>query len=152
MAEVLIGIGSNLGNRENNIKAALDLIGEKCKILKISSTYETEPVGYKAQGLFLNCAIQIETGLEPEELLGFLQSIEKKLGRTKAIKNGPRTIDLDILFYGSRIIKEANLVIPHPRLHERLFVLAPLSEICPDFVHPESKKSIGEIRKTIGTL
>lgn len=145
MAEVFIGIGSNLGDKEQNVRKAISFINEKCKILKMSSLYETEPVGYKEQEWFLNCAIKAETKLEPDELLDFLQSIEKRLGRAKTIKNGPRTIDLDILFYADKKINKPELVIPHPRLHERLFVLAPLKEICPDFIHPISKKSIDEL-------
>lgn len=142
MADVFIGIGSNIGDREENIRKAISLIKEKCKILKMSPLYETEPVGYRKQGWFLNCAVKVKTDLKPQKLLEFLQSIEKRLGRVRTIKNGPRTIDLDILFYGKKIINEDNLIVPHPRLHERLFVLEPLNDICPDFVHPILKKSI----------
>ena len=145
MTDVYIGIGSNLGNKEENIKKAIDLLKEKCKILKVSALYQTEPMYYKNQDWFLNCAIKMETGLKPQELLEFLQSIEKKLGRVMTIKNGPRVIDLDILFYGSEIIKSNNLAIPHPKLHERLFVLEPLKEICPNFVHPALKRSVSEL-------
>lgn len=150
MADVFLGIGSNIGDKEDNIRKAVVMIKEKCKILKSSSLYETEPVGYKEQDWFLNCAVEIETKLEPLELLDFLQSIEKKLKRAKTIKNGPRTIDLDILFYGDKIVNEANLVIPHPRLHERLFVLEPLKEIASGFVHPVLKKRIIDISYGIG--
>lgn len=149
MALVFIGIGSNIGNREKNIKAAIRLIKNKCRIIKMSSLYETEPVGYKEQGWFLNCALKLQTGLKPEGLLNFFQSIEKKLGRAKAVKNGPRTIDLDILFYGSEIMKTRRLTVPHPRLHKRLFVLEPLNEICPEFVHPKLKKRIGYLRNRL---
>ena len=145
MANVFIGIGSNIGNKEGNIRKAIGLIKKKCKILKASSLYETEPVGYKEQDWFLNCAIEIDTKLNPLELLNFLQSIEKKLKRAKTIKNSPRIIDLDILFYSNKIIKEKNLIVPHPRLHERLFVLEPLKEIAPELVHPMFGKSIGEL-------
>lgn len=149
MVNVFIGIGSNLGDKEENIRKAIDLIKEKCKILKISSIYETEPVGYKNQALFLNCAIEIKTNLKPKELLIFLQSIEKRLGRVRTIKNGPRTIDLDILFYANKIVNENNLIVPHPRMHKRLFVLEPLKEICHDFVHPVLKKSVKELRSIL---
>ena len=142
MVEVYIGIGSNLGNKEKNIEKAIELLKEKCKILEVSSIYKTEPVGYKAQDWFLNCAAKIDTDLKPEDLLKFFQFIEKTLGRIRTIKNGPRTIDLDIIFYGSRIIKTKKLTIPHPRMHKRMFVLEPLNELCPDFVHPELGKSI----------
>ena len=149
MDEIFIGIGSNLGDKEKNIRKAISLLKERCKILKLSSLYETEPVGYKNQNWFLNCAVQIKTGLKPQELLKFILSIENKLGRIRAIKNGPRTIDLDILFYGNKIIKTKNLAIPHPRLHKRLFVLKPLADICPDFVHPVLNKSIDKLRLAI---
>ena len=146
---IYIGLGSNLGNREENINRAIHLLREKCKILKVSSIYETEPVGYKNQGLFLNCAVEAETGLKPQELQKFFHSIEKILGRVKTIKNGPRTMDLDILFYDGHIIKSKNLAIPHPRLHERLFVLEPLKELCPNFIHPVLRKTINELKTKI---
>ena len=152
MVKAYIGIGSNLGNKEENIRKAIELIKEKCKILKVSSLYETEPVGYKEQDWFLNCAIEIETKLKPQELIKFLLLIEKKLGRIRTVKNGPRTIDLDILFYGSEIINEKNLIIPHPRLHERLFVLEPLKEVCPNFIHPVFNKSVNEIHSLVNKL
>lgn len=145
MTHSFIGIGSNLGNKEENIRKAVELIKKKCKILKKSSLYETEPIGFKKQDWFLNSVVEIETGLKPIELLEFLQSIEKNLKRAKTIKYGPRIIDLDILFYGNEILKEKNLVVPHPRLHERLFVLEPLKEIAPRFVHPVLKKKIDEL-------
>lgn len=149
MAIVYIGIGSNLGDREKNINGALNLLKENCKIIKGSSLYETEPVGIKGQDLFLNGVVEIETELSPKELLLFLQSIEKKLKRVRVIKNGPRTIDLDILFYGSKVINEPDLTVPHPRLHERLFVLMPLEEIAPGFIHPALKKSISCLVKDL---
>ena len=108
MAEAYIGLGSNLGNKKEKIISAIGLMNEKCKIIKLSSFYKTEPVGYKDQDWFLNCAAKFQTELKPNGLLGFLQSIEEKLGRLRIIKNGPRTIDLDILFYGTLIIKDNN--------------------------------------------
>ncbi len=150
MADVYIGVGSNLGDKKRNIKKAIALLKEKCKILKLSSLYKTEPVGYKNQDWFLNCAIKIKTRLNPKELFIFLKSIEKILGRAGTIKNGPRTIDLDMLFYGNKIIKTKNLAVPHPRLHKRAFVLEPLEEICSGLVrpivHPILKKSIKELK------
>lgn len=145
MARVFVGIGSNLGNKEGNIRNSIKLMKEKCKVLKSSSLFETEPVGYKNQDRFINCAVEIETKLRPLELLDFFQSIEKRLKRAKTMRNGPRTIDLDVLFYDDLIINEKNLVIPHPRLHERLFVLEPLKEIAPELVHPVLNKRIEDI-------
>ena len=145
MVEAYTGIGSNLGHKEENIRKAIGFMRKKCKILKVSSLYKTEPLGYKEQGWFLNCAIEVETGLKPDDLLKFLLWIEKRLGRVRTIKNGPRTIDLDILFYGEKIINKNNLIVPHPRLHERLFVLEPLNEICQSLIHPVLKKSIKKL-------
>ena len=149
MVNSYIGIGSNLGNKEGNIKKAIDLLRKKCKILEISSLYKTEPVGYKNQDWFLNCVVEIDTNFKPKALLEFLKSIEKKLKRIKIIKNGPRIIDLDILFYDNKIIKTKNLTIPHPRLHKRLFVLEPLDEISPNFIHPILNKSINKIKSNL---
>ena len=145
MVESYIGIGSNLGNKEENIRKAIKLIRNKSKILKISSLYKTEPVGYKGQDNFLNAVVLVETELSAKDLLLFLQSIEKELKRVKTVKNGPRTIDLDILFYNNLILDNKDLIIPHPRLHERKFVLVPFVQINPNFVHPIFKKSITEL-------
>ena len=145
MAEVYFSLGSNLGNRKRSIEKAINLLKEGCKILDISLLYITEPVGYKNQGWFLNCVAKAETKLQPEELLLFTKSIEKKLKRKKSVRCGPRTIDIDILFYGNKIIKSRKFVIPHPRMHKRAFVLQPFSDINPYFVHPVLKKNIKKI-------
>jgi len=151
MAYAYIGIGSNLGNKNTNIKKSIKLLKEKCEVTKISSLYETEPIGYKAQDYFLNCVVKIRTNFNPEQLLKFLQSIENKLKRVREIKNGPRTIDLDILFYGNDIVNANNLIIPHPRLHERRFALVPLNEIAPEFVHPLLKRKVNSILKNLNS-
>ena len=145
MNTAYLGLGSNIGDKEENIQRAVELIKEKCEVSRQSSFYETEPVGYDNQDWFLNSVIEVKTILAPEELLAFLQSIEQEMGRIKTFKNGPRVIDLDILFYGDQTVKEEHLIIPHPRLHERLFVLEPLHEICPDYIHPIFRKSIKEL-------
>jgi len=149
MVNVYIGIGSNLGDRLANIDKALSLLSSKCKIIKKSSIHETEPVGYKEQGKFLNGVVSVETELKADELMEFLLDIEKKLGRIREIKNGPRIIDLDILFYGDEVIDSDKLIVPHPKLHERLFVLEPLNEIAPEFIHPVLKKSVKELLSLI---
>jgi len=149
MSTVYLGLGSNVGDKEENIQRAVELIKEKCEVSKQSSLYETEPVGYDNQDWFLNSAMKVKTILAPKELLAFLQSIEQIGGRVKTFKNGPRVIDLDILFYDNQIIKENDLIVPHPRLHERLFVLEPLYEICPDYIHPIFKKSVKELYLSI---
>lgn len=131
MLTAYLGIGSNLGNRRHNIKAAINLLQEisNLKVKKVSRLYETNPIGGSPQRKFLNGAIKIETDLTPPNLLKRLKIIEKSLGRKKTAQNGPRTIDLDILLYGSKIIKTKNLEIPHPRMWQREFVLKPLREI-----------------------
>ena len=149
MAEAYIALGSNLGNKEENIRRAINLVREKCNILDFSSIYETEPIGYKEQDSFLNCVVKVETDLEPKELLDFVLSIEKRLGRVRTFKNAPRIIDLDILFYENKVINYNGLIIPHPRLHERAFVLEPIKEISGNLIHPVLKNSIMEIHKNL---
>lgn len=124
-----LSLGSNIENRENFLKKAISEIKKIAKITKKSKIYETSPVGYKNQGDFLNMVIQIETSLNPRKLLEEIQKIEKELGRERKIKNGPRTIDIDILTFEDTIVDEPNLKIPHPRMHERKFVLVPLLEL-----------------------
>lgn len=128
---VYVALGSNLGDREKNIENALDEIGrlEGTRIIKCSSIYETEPVGYVDQGRFLNAAAMVMTMLSPLELLVKFQEIEKELGRTRDIHWGPRTIDIDILLYGDLKMDLPELIIPHPRMDQRGFVLIPLEEI-----------------------
>lgn len=131
MAVCYIGLGSNIGDRNKNIQLAIDKINQlrETKVTKISSIIETIPVGGPAQEKFLNASIEIETLLSPRELLTHLQKIESALGRVRIVKNGPRTIDLDILFYDDKKIREEDLVVPHPRIKKREFVLNPLKEI-----------------------
>ncbi len=145
MPVAYLGLGSNIGDKEGHLTQALGIISESCTIKKKSHLYLTEPVGNINQDWFLNNAVEVDTELDPRHLLTFLKSIERTLGRIKTVKNGPRIIDLDILFYEDQIIKTKNLVIPHPLLHERLFVLQPLMDLNPDFVHPVLKKKIQEI-------
>ena len=132
-----LGIGSNLGNRKKNINLAIEKINQikSTKVTKISSIIETDPVSNIPQGKFLNAAIEINTSLLPNELLNNLQSIENELGRIRCVKNAPRTIDLDILVFNDQNINEENLVIPHPRMRQRDFVLVPLREIAPELVN-----------------
>ncbi|MDP3296892.1 MAG: 2-amino-4-hydroxy-6-hydroxymethyldihydropteridine diphosphokinase [Thermodesulfovibrionia bacterium] len=143
MPVTYIGIGSNLGNREENCQKAIALLIEKnIKITKRSSLYETEPSGVKDQRKFINMAVETETVLTPEELLKTLKAIEIERGRQKDIHWGPRIIDLDILLYDDLILKTHDLEIPHPGIKDREFVLKPLSEIAPEKIHPVFKKSI----------
>jgi len=142
-----IGIGSNLGNREKNIDRAIELLkkDKKIKLLKKSPIYETEPIG-PPQGKFLNGVLKIETEYSPLDLLKKLKEIEEKLGRKKSpLRWGPRIIDLDILFYGKLVLNTEKLIIPHPEIPKRIFVLKPLSKISPFLKHPVLKKTIRKL-------
>ena len=146
MSIAYIGIGSNIGNREENCKLAIRLLKENgIRVKKQSGMFETEPWGVKDQPKFINMAIEIETGKKPEELLGILKNIERHIGRPETIKWGQRVIDLDILLYSDLIIETPQLEIPHPFMHEREFVLKPLAEIAPHKKHPVSGKTIKEM-------
>ncbi len=145
MPRVFIGIGSNIGHRIDNCRNALLEISGVGDIVRVSSVYETEPVGKENQPEFINCAGEIETPLSPLELLGRLKSIEDKLGRGRGEKWGPRTIDLDIIFYGDLVIDSEELTIPHPHAHLRRFVLEPMCEIAPTLIHPEFGVPLSEL-------
>lgn len=134
MNRIYLSLGSNLGDRENNIEEAISLLKANVRLIKRSSFYETEPVGFSDQPWFLNIAAECETALSPQSLLQFTQSIEHRMKRVKTIVNGPRIIDIDILFYENENIETETLIIPHPRMLERAFVLVPLYEISPDLV------------------
>ncbi|MGE5141768.1 MAG: 2-amino-4-hydroxy-6-hydroxymethyldihydropteridine diphosphokinase [Rudaea sp.] len=136
MARVYIALGSNLGDRALNLARALELLAEGVEIKSASRVYETEPWGVTEQPRFLNQVVGGETTLEPAFLLSFLKSIETSMGRIGTVRYGPRLIDLDILLYEERVVQSTGLVIPHPRLTERRFVLVPLADIGPDLVHP----------------
>ncbi len=148
MAKVFLGLGSNLGDREKNIKEALRRLQESgmAREIKISSLYEAEPVGVKNQPFFLNAVLRMETDLSPQDLLDALQALERQLGREKGRKWGPRIIDLDILLYRNLVMKEKDLEIPHPLLAERSFVLIPLAELAPETIHPVLKKTVSALR------
>ena len=147
MSEVTayLGLGSNLGDREENLRKALSLLGESVEIIALSSVYETEPWGYAEQPSFLNLVCGFWTSLSPPELLALVQEVERRLGRVRTIRYGPRTIDVDILLYGDRIVDTPDLQIPHPRIPERAFVLAPFAEIAPDVEHPTLKRPISAL-------
>src|SRR4030042_4456929 len=143
MSIAYIGIGSNLGDREGNCLHAIELLQKKgITVTKSSSLYETEPWGLKDQPYFINMAIEIETELEPKELLRKLKDTEREVGREESLKWGPRIIDLDILLFDNIILNENTLKIPHPLMHERNFVLRHLCEIAPDVKHPLLGKTI----------
>ena len=147
MAETYIGLGSNLGDRRQHLCRALDRLASSCIVMRVSSLYETEPVDGAGPGEFLNAVALTETSLPPRELLGLLHEIEDEQGRVHRSRNEPRTLDLDILFYDQRIVSEQDLVIPHPRLHQRRFVLSPLAELSPELQHPVLGVAIGELEE-----
>ena len=142
-----IGLGSNLGDREGNLRDALELMNAEPSITvrRVSSFIDTQPVGGPPQGSYLNAVAEVETALEPRELLDALQRIERSLGRVRTVRWGPRTIDLDIVLLGDAVVDEPGLEIPHPRMHEREFVLRPLCELAPGALHPRLRKTAAEL-------
>jgi GTP cyclohydrolase-4 len=152
MIMVYLGLGSNLGNRQDNLDKALAFISQRLRVGKVSSIYDTEPVGNIDQPRFLNLVCQVETLLSPVEMLTLAKSIEIKLGRKLSKTDAPRPIDIDILFYGDQVIKTPELIIPHPRLVERAFVLVPLAEIVPELVHPIIGKTVKELNRRVSGM
>lgn len=139
---VYLALGSNLGDRLANLKQAIAALTPQLDVKAKSQVYETPPWGYEDQPKFLNQVVKAKTYLEPEPLLKHLKRLEVALGRQESFPNGPRLIDIDILFYDELILYSPSLVIPHPRLHERAFVLLPLMDLDPELIHPINKKSI----------
>lgn len=147
-----LALGSNLGNRLSNLKNAISNLPPQMNVKKKSPVYETPPWGYADQPPFLNQVVMVETYMEPENLLSHLKRLEAALGREPSFENGPRVIDMDILFYDDLILNSPPLVIPHPRLHNRGFVLVPLNDIAPDLVHPIIGKPISELLLDVDRL
>lgn len=151
MSTVYLGLGANLGNRQENLRMALRGLTRMARLEAVSSLYETEPLGGPEQPPFYNAACRIDTGLEPRPLLRFLQTLEREIGRRPAAAPwAPRPIDLDILLYEERVLVEEGLVIPHPRLAERAFMLAPLAEIAAEVRHAVLGKTMGELLAAVG--
>jgi 2-amino-4-hydroxy-6-hydroxymethyldihydropteridine diphosphokinase len=143
---VYLGLGSNLGGREANLREALDrLESDGIRVIRRSSLYETEPQDLHDQPWFLNAVAEVETDLFPLQLLARIQNIEREMGRWRMTPKGPRNIDIDVLFYGRGVITTADFQVPHPRIAQRRFVLEPLSEIAPEFRHPLSGKTAREM-------
>ncbi|MGA2111123.1 MAG: GTP cyclohydrolase MptA [Anaerolineales bacterium] len=148
---VYLGLGSNLGDRARNLAEALEQLQQQVTLLRVSPCYETEPWGITDQPRFYNLVCSGETHLAPAQLLPFLKEVETRLGRQDGVRYGPRLIDLDILFYDDLILDAPGLVIPHPRLHERAFVLAPLADIAPGLVHPARGETVTQMLAAVGT-
>lgn len=142
---IFFGLGSNVGDKKQNLEKAISKLSKKISDIQVSKFYETEPWGYTEQDKFLNAAIRGKTFLAPSELLQFIKLIEKEVGRVKRFKWGPREIDIDILFYDDLIYKDNFLTIPHPFLQEREFVLKPLLDLDPNFVHPVFKRTVHQL-------
>ena len=142
---VFLALGANLGNRLSNLRQAVRALPPAVQPIRISPVYETLPWGFEEQPSFLNAVLEAETRLKPGALLAYLKEIEVRLGRQPGFRNGPRAIDLDVLFYDMKVVNLPGLEIPHPRLHERAFVLVPLADLAPDFVHPVSLRTVLEL-------
>src|SRR5271155_5836827 len=146
MSTVYLSLGSNLGERDRNISRAIAGLGARnARVVRESPWYETEPVDLREQPWFLNCVVEVEWDGEPDELLDTLHGIERGLGRTRRVRNGPRLIDMDILFFGVRVVDLPALEIPHPRLADRRFVLVPLNDLAPTLEHPVLHATVAEL-------
>ncbi len=144
-ALVYLSLGSNVGDRESQLRDALRRLGANGRVVAVSSFYETEPVEFTDQSWFLNCVVALETTETPEQLMAVLLGIEQQMGRRRIQKKGPRTIDIDILLFDGTIVDSLALTIPHPAMHQRRFVLEPLAEIAPEVRHPVLKKTVREL-------
>ena len=151
MARAYLGLGSNIGDREGHLRFALAGLSRVGTVLARASLIETEPVDCAGGGMFLNTCVCLESALEPPELLAAALRIEQRRGRNRTARNAPRVLDIDILLYGDLVLCEKGLQIPHPRLHERGFVLEPLAEIAPNLVHPSFEVSIRGLLEGLGT-
>lgn len=152
--KVYIAAGSNLGDKEETLKEAIDKIDKRkdCVVTKVSNFYTTDPVGYEDQDQFVNCVFEINTLQTPSELMDTLLEVEKDFKRERIIRWGPRTLDLDIIFYDDIISYDEHILIPHPRAHERQFVMKPMCDINPYYVHPIYRKRVMDISSELGEL
>lgn len=148
---VYLGLGSNLGDRAANLSAAIAAMPASIQILHSSPIYESAPWGFEKQGDFLNQVVEAQTDLSPEKLLDHLKQIEARVGRTATFRNGPREIDIDILFYDDILLETAELTIPHPRVSERAFMLVPLADIDAGLIHPVLGQTISQLLSNLDT-
>lgn len=148
---IYLGMGTNTGSRMENLLAAIDALSPEVQVMRRSPIYQTPPWGYTDQPDFLNLVLEATTSLPPQPLLDHLKNVEARIGRTANFRWGPREIDIDILFYGQLVSEEEGLEVPHPRLHERAFVLVPLSDLTTDLIHPKMHKTVAELLAQIDT-
>jgi len=148
---VYLSLVSNLGDRAASLRTALDKLAQMGAVAAVSSFYETEPMDLAAQPWFLNCAAKLDTEKMPRQLIAGILALEQSMGRQRRQKNGPRIIDIDILLFGTSVIDIPSLTVPHPKLHERRFVLEPLAEIAPEVRHPVFKRTMRELRDALPT-
>ncbi|HTW58046.1 MAG TPA: 2-amino-4-hydroxy-6-hydroxymethyldihydropteridine diphosphokinase [Terriglobales bacterium] len=146
---VYLSLGSNVGDREAHLHDAIARLGTVGRLVSLSSFYETEPVEFADQPWFLNCAVSMETAAAPEQLMAALLTIEREMGRERTQEKGPRTIDIDILLFDDLVVNSPDLIIPHPAMHQRRFVLEPLAEIAPDARHSALRKTVREMLKDL---
>lgn len=146
---VYLSLGSNLGDRARNLETAIRSLSDLGTTVAVSSLYETEPVELASQPWFLNCAVKLDTEKMPRQLISAILNLERSLGRQRLEAKGPRIIDIDVLLFGTSIIDLPSLTVPHPRLHERRFVLEPMVEIAPDARHPVLRRTMRELRDAL---
>ena len=149
---VFLSLGSNVGRRPGNLRKALELIGREpgIRVVQVSLLYSTSPVGYTPQRKFINGVLELRTRLGPRDLLDHLERIEVRMGKSTPFRNGPRRIDIDVVLYGQRRVHESGLIVPHPRMHCRRFVLEPLAEIAARAFHPGVRRSVSQILAGLG--
>lgn len=150
MTVTYLSLGSNIGDRIQNLRTCIARLGDLGNVRRVSSFYETEPMEFRDQPWFVNCIVEIETSLTAEELLSGIQIIEAELGRNRVVAKGPRIIDIDIVLFGDCVITNDHLEIPHPAMHKRRFVLAPLAAIAPDVLHPSLRQTAQQLLSRLG--